>query len=161
MEVIENILRYRYVKRQKSQNRQMSYFSFLCQIQFSLSQNRPVQLVSCFIGVHHIFKCCNRRKLIEFTVVNYFFDWIGLNCIAMGNFFWKKRWSLHGYYFEQFEETLIPKPTMSDPLSMWVTKECSARLSVKFWTSTFLSIWTWITRHKSFVNNIWCNDEST
>ena len=47
MEVIENILRY--VKKQKSQNQQMSYFSPLCQLHLSISQNRPVQLVACLL----------------------------------------------------------------------------------------------------------------
>ena len=38
----------------KNQNRQMSYFSPLCQLQLSISKNRPVRLVPCFVGVHHI-----------------------------------------------------------------------------------------------------------
>ena len=33
----------------------MSYFSSLCQLQLSISQNRHVWLVPCFVGVHHIF----------------------------------------------------------------------------------------------------------
>ena len=53
MEVIENI--FRYVKIQKSQNRQLSYFSLLYQLKLSISQNRPVRLVPCFVGVHHIY----------------------------------------------------------------------------------------------------------
>ena len=44
----------RYVKTQKSQNRQVCNFSTLCQLQLSISQNRPVRLVPCFVGVHHI-----------------------------------------------------------------------------------------------------------
>ena len=35
----------RYVKKPKSQNRQTSYFSPLCQLHLSISQNRPVRLV--------------------------------------------------------------------------------------------------------------------
>ena len=32
----------------------MSYFSRLCQLQLSISQSRSVQLVPCFVGVHHL-----------------------------------------------------------------------------------------------------------
>ena len=39
----------------KSQNWQMSCFSPLYQLQLSISQNRPVRLVPCFVGLHHIF----------------------------------------------------------------------------------------------------------
>ena len=35
-------------------SREMSYFSPLYQLQLSISQNRPVPLVSCFVGVHHV-----------------------------------------------------------------------------------------------------------
>ena len=31
----------------------MSHFSPLCQLQLPIPQNRPVQLVPCFVGVHH------------------------------------------------------------------------------------------------------------
>ena len=41
-------------KKTKMSNWQMSYFSPLCQLQSSISQNRPVWLVPCFVGVHHI-----------------------------------------------------------------------------------------------------------
>ena len=51
--MIENIL-LRYEKEQKSQNRQMTYFSPLCQLHLSISQKRAVQLVPCYVGVHHI-----------------------------------------------------------------------------------------------------------
>ena len=32
----------------------MNHFSPLYQLQLPISQNRPVQLVPCFVGVHHI-----------------------------------------------------------------------------------------------------------
>ena len=40
--------------RKKSTNQQMSNFSSLYQLQSSISQNRPVQLVPYFVGVDHI-----------------------------------------------------------------------------------------------------------
>ena len=52
MDVIENILRY--VKLPKNSKSTDESFSPLCQLQMSISQNRPVQLVPCFVGVHHI-----------------------------------------------------------------------------------------------------------
>ena len=33
----------------------MSYISPLCQLPLSVSQNRPVRLAPCFVGMHHIF----------------------------------------------------------------------------------------------------------
>ena len=51
--VIEDILRY---IKTKSQNRQMSHFSPICHFQLPISQKRPVWLVPCYIGVHHIFQ---------------------------------------------------------------------------------------------------------
>ena len=44
-----------HVKNQKSQNRQMDYFSTLSQLQLSVSQNWPVWLVPCFVEMHHMF----------------------------------------------------------------------------------------------------------
>ena len=55
MDVIEDILKYIQKTKTKSQNRQRSYFSPLCQLQLSIYQNRPVQLVPCFVGMHHIW----------------------------------------------------------------------------------------------------------
>ena len=51
MDLKEDI--FMYVKKQISQNRLMSHFSPPCQIQLPISQNRPVRLAPCFVGVHH------------------------------------------------------------------------------------------------------------
>ena len=52
-EIFDNRKHIKVCKKTRSQNRQMSYFSPLCQIQSSISQNRPVRLVACFVGVHN------------------------------------------------------------------------------------------------------------
>ena len=54
MEVIEDM--FKVCKKQNSQNWQMSYFKPLYQVQLSISQNRPVRLVFCFVEVHHIYE---------------------------------------------------------------------------------------------------------
>ena len=42
-------------KKKISKSTDESFFT-LCEIQFPISQNRSVQLVPCFVGVHHIFQ---------------------------------------------------------------------------------------------------------
>ena len=44
----------KHIKVHKKKNRQMSYFSPLCQLQLPISQNRHVRLVPWFVEVHHI-----------------------------------------------------------------------------------------------------------
>ena len=40
----------------------ISNFSPLCQLQSSISQNRSVRLVPCFVGVHHIILFSNTKR---------------------------------------------------------------------------------------------------
>ena len=58
MEVIENLQKY--VNKQTSQNQQMTLFFTPCQLQLSISQNRPVRCVPRFVGVHLI--CTHERR---------------------------------------------------------------------------------------------------
>ena len=67
MEVIDNTLRYVRKKKKKKEisNKPMTHIPLLCQLQLSISQNRPVQLVPCFVGVHHVQE--NKKIYLEST----------------------------------------------------------------------------------------------
>ena len=48
-------------KKANTSNRQMIYSSPLYELQMSISQNRPIRLVLCFVGAHHI--CVPGREI--------------------------------------------------------------------------------------------------
>ena len=70
----------------------MSNFSPLCQLQLSISQNRPVLLVPHFVGVHH--------KCVNFTVQEVVASDSTLitSHFTLSNAKVTKCWSVGGYY---------------------------------------------------------------